>query len=149
MVEDETRGGRRIAELLSSEIHGHERGPLGRVSVADADPDVEPSAFGTFAYAIDLETGAGSVRDHGDDADTGETATERFAEAHVHPDRVHLEFRAGQESAVEAGGAAGLRVRPKAVEPPRTLVFVENGAEVKPALRVVRAVAAEVLDDAG
>jgi hypothetical protein len=33
-------------------------------------------------------------------------------------------------------------VRPKAVEPPRTLVFVESGAAVKRALDVVRAVAA-------
>ena len=59
---------------------------------------------------------------------------------YVHPDRSHVEFRVGARTAAEAGHRAGLRVRPKAVEPPRTLVFVENGAEVKPALRVVRAV---------
>jgi hypothetical protein len=42
----------------------------------------------------------------------------------------------------------GLRVRPKAVEPPRTLVFLESGAEVKGALRVVRAVA-EGIEESG
>src|SRR6056297_1124204 len=37
----------------------------------------------------------------------------------------------GGESGGDAGSDAGLRVRPKAVTPPRVLVFVESGAEVK------------------
>ena len=48
----------------------------------------------------------------------------------------------------EAGQRAGLRVRPKAVDPPRTLAFVESGAEVKHALRVVRAVG-EAVEESG
>ena len=92
MVEDELDDGKRIAQLLASEITGHERPPLGRLSVENADPDAEPSLDGTFAYEV--------ARD------------------------------------------AGLRVRPKAVEPPRLLVFVESGAEVKRALPVLRALAA-------
>jgi hypothetical protein len=128
MVEDELTDGKRIGQLLSSEIHGYERGALGRLSVADADTDVEPTEAGAFAYAIKHEA-------EGDDEPT------RIAEVYVHPDRAHVEFREGVDIAAEKGDSEGLRVRPKAVDPPRTLVFVENGAEVKGALRVIRAVA--------
>jgi hypothetical protein len=133
MVEDELTDGKRIGQLLSSEIHGYERGALGRLSVVDADTDVEPTEAGAFAYAIEYEGGEGAEDDDGDPL--------RIAEVYVHPDRAHVEFRVGVETAAEKGNREGLRIRPKAVDPPRTLVFVENGAEVKAALRVVRAVA--------
>ncbi|PSQ41044.1 hypothetical protein BRD14_07290 [Halobacteriales archaeon SW_5_68_122] len=129
MVEEELTDGERIARLLSSEVHGHERGALGRLSVVDAADDVDPTEAGTFAYAV---------------AD-GER---RVAEVYAHPDRAHVEFLMAAQAAAEAGQRAGLRVRPKAVDPPRTLAFVENGAEVKPALRVVRAVC-EALEESG
>ena len=134
MVRDELTDGERIGRLLSSEVHGHDRGALGELSVVDAAEDVEPTEAGAFAYAVAL----------GGDGDG-----RRLAEVYVHPDRAHAEFRAGVETAVEAAEREGLRVRPKAVEPPRTLVFVESGAEVKDALRVVRAVAGDVLEDRG
>ncbi|WP_255148807.1 hypothetical protein [Halorarius halobius] len=118
MVRDRETDGTRIAELLSSEIHGRDSGPLGRLSVVDADRDVEPTEFGAFAYGIDRDG-------------------ERVADAHVHPDRAHIEFRVGVDTAARAGEAAGLRVRPKAVDPPRTLVFVESGADVKRATDVL------------
>lgn len=130
MVEDELTDGTRIAQLLSSEVHGHERGPLGKLTVTDADTDVDPTEEGAFAFGIDHER-----------ADT-----RRIAAVYVHPDRAHVEFSAGVETVVERAKPEGLRVRPKAVEPPRTLVFVESGAEVKPTLRVIRAVS-EALDD--
>ena len=129
MVGEELTDGERIARLLSSEVHGHERGALGRLAVVDATADVEPTEAGVFAYAV------------ADDE-------YRIAEVYVHPDRAHVEFRAAVGAAAEAGQRAGLRVRPKAVEPPRTLVFVESGAEVKPALRVVRAVG-EAVEESG
>ena len=129
MVEEELTDGERIARLLSSEVHGHERGVLRRLSVVDAADDIDPTEAGAFAYAV---------------AD-GER---RLAEVYVHPDRAHVEFRERARAAAEAGQRTGLRVRPKAVEPPRTLVFVENGAEVKPALRVVRAVG-EAVEESG
>jgi len=44
--------------------------------------------------------------------------------------------------AADAAESAGLRVRPKAVRPPRTLVFVEDGAQVKRVLSVFEAVVA-------
>jgi hypothetical protein len=133
MVEDELADGERIARLLSSEVHGHECGALGRLSVVDAAADVEPTEAGAFGYAVALERGE----------------DRRIAEVYVHPDRAHAAFQAGVETAVEAARRDGLRVRPKAVEPPRTLVFIESGAEVKDALRVVRAVAADLLEDGG
>ena len=150
MVDDELSDGERIARLLSSEIHGHERGVLGRLSVADARETVEPTEQGALAFAVAADADDSDAGDDGnDDGDDSDDRIERrVAEVYVHPDRSHVEFRVGARTAAEAGHRAGLRVRPKAVEPPRTLVFVENGAEVKPALRVVRAVG-ETLEESG
>lgn len=134
MVGDELVDGTAIGQLLSSEIHGHERGVVGVLRVVDADPDAGATEGGTFAYGIDLDPNGGDPTP--------------VAEVYLHPDRVRIEFLDGIERAAEAAGSEGLRARPKAVEPPRTLVFVENGAEVKRALRVVRA-AAEPLDASG
>lgn len=44
--------GRRIAELLASELTGRRSGPLGEVAIEGAADDVEPTAQGAFAYAI-------------------------------------------------------------------------------------------------
>lgn len=54
MVEDRVTDGTRIAQLLASELTGLERGPLSEVSVVDADPDVDPTVDGTFAYAVEF-----------------------------------------------------------------------------------------------
>jgi len=121
MVEDRITDGRRIAELLSSELDGREDGDLAAVAVANADRDVEPAAEGARAYDVT----------HTD---------ERLARVFVHEDRAHLEFEAGQDIAADAASDADLRVRPKATTPPRTIVFVESGAEVKRATDVVQAV---------
>ena len=123
MVEERTTDGRRIAELLASELDGREDGSLEAVSVANADRDVEPSADGARAY--DLVAGA---------------EADRIARAFVHPDRLHLEFERGRELAAETATELELRVRPKAAKPPKTLVFVESGAAVKRATDVVDAV---------
>lgn len=127
MVIDRTTGGRRLAELLSSEIHGRESSSLGRLAVVDADADVEPTADGAFAYAVSLDGN-------------------RVAAVYAHPDRLRVEFERGIDAAARAGDAADLRVRPKAVEPPKTLVFVTDGAEVKRATDVFAAVV-ETLDE--
>jgi len=52
MVEDRVTDGKRIAQLLSSELSGRDRGALGKVSVVDAEPDAEPSPEGTVAYGV-------------------------------------------------------------------------------------------------
>lgn len=124
MARDKVTDGTRIGQLLSSEITGHERGVLGHLAVVDADTDVEPTADGSFAYGVDIE----------------EPADGRIASAYVHPDRLRLEFETAVETAFEATANAGLRSRPKAVDPPRAIVFVESGAEVKDLLDVFEAV---------
>lgn len=52
MVTDRVTDGKRIAELLASELTGREDGVLAGVTVADADPDAQPSADGTRAYEV-------------------------------------------------------------------------------------------------
>ncbi|MFB6083439.1 MAG: hypothetical protein ABEJ94_04260 [Halorientalis sp.] len=122
MVEDRITDGTRIAQLLASEITGRETGPLADTGIVDADPDVEPTADGALAYGIDRDG-------------------ERVADVFVQPDRAYLELRVGVEAGAEAAADADLRVRPKAAEPPRTLVFVESGAAVKAAVDVLVAAA--------
>ncbi|MFB6101098.1 MAG: hypothetical protein ABEJ73_00860 [Haloplanus sp.] len=116
MVESECTDGVRIAQLLASDLVGHE-GRLAPVTVTDADPDVEPTADGRRAYVV-------------------RAADDPLATVFVHPDRTRIEFRTAHEAVVDAAREVGLRVRPKAVDPPQTVVFVENGAEVKRALGV-------------
>jgi len=133
MVEKRTTDGNRIAQLLSSEVDGREDSGLAALGVVDADPDVEGSVDGELAYRIE--------RDAGDEAIA-------FAEVYVHGDRVRTEFREGVDAAAEAARDAGLRVRPKAVRPPRTIAFVEDGAEVKRATDAVVA-ALQVVEETG
>jgi hypothetical protein len=52
MVKDRIADGRRIGQLLASELTGLQRGPLTDVSVVDADRDVEPTPDGAFAYRV-------------------------------------------------------------------------------------------------
>lgn len=55
MVEDRVTDGKRIGQLLASELSGLEWGTLGRLQVVDADRDAEPTPGGTFAYGITLD----------------------------------------------------------------------------------------------
>jgi len=136
MVEERLTDGRRIAQFLASEVTGHED-DLGSLVVTDADPDVEPTPDGAFAYAIERRTG-----ETPEAPETPETPAERVASVYVQPDRVRVEFERDVDVVADAASEAGLRVRPKAVEPPRTLVFVEDGAQVKWLLPALRAIAA-------
>lgn len=129
MVQDRLRDGKRVAQLLSSEITGNS-GTLGPLSVVDADADVEPTADGALAYAV-----------------ADETTDERIAEVYVQQDRARVEFLVGVDVAAETGQEQDLRVRPKATHPPRTLVFVEDGAQVKWILPVFEAVLAAQDED--
>ncbi|WP_224334408.1 hypothetical protein [Haloprofundus halobius] len=136
MVEDHLSDGKRIAQLLASELEGG--GSSGRLRVVDADPDVEATTDGAFAYAVAVV----AVDHDGETTESQATAEDdtesrtRLAEVYVQSDRARVEFLTGQAVAVDAAESEGLRVRPKAVQPPRTLVFVENGAQVKWALPV-------------
>ena len=135
MVADRLADGVRIAELLASEVTGNESDLRG-LTVVDADRDVEPTADGALAYRIARE-GPG----------TDGRATEALAEVYVQPDRARIEAIAAPDAAAEAATAADLRVRPKALHPPRTLVFVEDGAGVKRALAALEAIRNESGDE--
>ena len=119
MVEERIEDGKRIAQLLASEVDGREDGVLDRLTVIDANREVEGSVHGERAYRI--------ARDG-----------EPVATVYVHEDRTRIEFRVGIDAAADAALDAGLRTRPKAVDPPRTLVFVESGAAVKRAVDVIQ-----------
>lgn len=127
MVDERVTDGKRIAELLSSEVTGHENDPYGDVRVGNADPDVEPSAEGSRAFDVLLDT-------------------ELLASVYVMPDRVRLELRAGFERGEQAAERRGLRTRPVGSDPPKVVVFVESGAAVKRALDVLGAVAEETTE---
>lgn len=133
MVVDRLTDGKTIGKHLSSEIHGHESGVLGRLSIIEADPDAEPSEGGTFAYAIAVD---------------GENGT-KIAEAYLHPEQLRVDFLVEATQAAVAGEGTHLSIESNDTEPPRTRVFVQSGAEVKKALRVVRSVAEEFLKNAG
>lgn len=122
MVTERVTDGRRIGELLSSELTARADGPLSSLSVVDADTDAEASESGTFAYAIAHE----------------EDET-RIAEAFVHPDRLRLEFQSELDAVSSAASEVNLRVRPTD-SPPQVLVFLADGAAVKRALAVINTV---------
>lgn len=134
MAEDRLTDGVRIGQLLASEISGNE-GRLRDLTVADADPDVEPTVDGALAYRI----GCAADGDDDNDGDSGD----RVAEVYVQPERVRVEFVHAADIVADRADDEGLRVRPKAVRPPRTLVFVEDGAQVKRVLPVLEAVLEE------
>lgn len=121
MTGDTTMEGPEIAGRLATAIDAADGSP-DDVTVVDEEQGVEPTRDGTFAYA--LESGDRTV-----------------AEVYVSPGRARVEFSAVPDVAAAAGEQAALRVRPKAVQPPRTLVFVESSEEVTPAVDVVAAVA--------
>lgn len=109
-----------LARQLGDEV-GAATGPLDSVRVAEVRDDPVPTADGTRCYALDGPAG-------------------RIAEVYVYPGRVRIEFSADPPVAAKAGERVGLRVRPKAVQPPRTLVFVESPDEIQAALDVIRTV---------
>lgn len=121
MVEDTVDDGRRIAELLSSELSGRSDGVLAAVRVVDPDREVEGTPEGVRAY--DVQGGGSTV-----------------ASVYVHETRARLTVTAGTDSARQAATETGLRTRAVATPTPQVHVFIENGAEVKRVLSVVRAV---------
>ncbi|MFP8888740.1 hypothetical protein ACLI4U_03090 [Natrialbaceae archaeon A-CW2] len=122
MVEDRVTDGRRIAELLASEIDGRDDDELEFLQVTNADRSATPAVGGTRAFDITID----------DDE-------QRLARVFIHPERAHLEFDRGRDIAAEIASENGLRTRPKAGSPPKTLVFLESGGAVKRGVSVVQA----------
>lgn len=112
MVDDRLSDGPRIAALLASELSGG-TGQIRELAVVDAEVDVEPSVDGAVAYGVARADGR------------------TVAEVYVQPDRAYVEFRVEPDAVAHTARERGLRVRPKAVRPPITIVFLEDGAEVK------------------
>ncbi len=112
MSADRVRDGHRIAQLLASELESG--ASHDALAVTDADPDVEPTADGALAYR---------VLDTRDDTEIGAV--------YVQPDRARVEFGVAPAPVTEAAEERGLRTRPKAADPPQTIVFVEDGAQAK------------------
>lgn len=126
MVDERVTDGKRIAELLSSEVTGHENDPYGEMRVGNADRDVEPTAEGERAYDVLLDG-------------------EHLADVYVMPDRARMELRTGLERGEHEAERQGLRTRPVGAKPPKVVVFVESGAAVKGALDVLGAVAEQTV----
>ncbi len=143
MVQDRLRDGTRIAQLLASELTGN-RGVLEAVLVVDANPDVEPTADGALAYRVVLVSTpeAITVDDRGQTTldETVEADPQSIASIFVQPERARVEFTTAPDTAAETARQVDLRTRPKAVEPPRTLVFLEDGAAAKQVLPVFEAI---------
>jgi hypothetical protein len=144
MVDERLTEGRRIAQLLAAELRGHERGPLGRLAVVDVR-DVEGTEHGAFAYGVALLPAGETAARRNPEVERRDD-TERLADVYVHEARARVGFRLSPDVAATVGGeeaereASGLRVRPKATQPPRTLVFLESGVAAKRVLPVFRAV---------
>lgn len=144
MVEDRLTDGRRVAELLASDLTGRADPPFDRIRVTDPDRDVTPTTDGARAYDVTLHpVGEGG---HGDDA--GETAAvvgagRRLARTFVHPERARLEVSAGLAAAREAvtEGDPPLRARPVGGGAPRLVVFLPDGVAVKRVQPVLAAAA--------
>lgn len=145
MVIDELTDGTRIGQHLSSEIHGHERGSLGRLAVVNADADAAPSESGTFAFGIAFD---GETETDPDVApETG--AEDRLAEVYIQPELIRVEFLVTPDRAADAVTGGNFEIRGEATGSTHPSIFVESGAEVKAALRVIERTAEQVLDDSG
>ena len=112
MVTDSITDGKRIAQLLASEITGLQTGGLSAVSVAEAEPDAMPSETGTLAYqVIENETELASV--------------------YLYPAYIELQFAVPRPPEQTAGGG-------ELVEADNETVQVTAGADVKGAVDLIR-----------
>ncbi len=111
MVKNRITDGRRIAELLASELDGRSDGLLESITVTNADPDIEPTDAGARAYNI-------AVR---------ETTV---ATAFVHPDCVRVET-AMTEERLGTVDREGIKYTPGTGG---VAIVVEHGAAVKEAV---------------
>lgn len=118
MVEDRITDGKRIAELLSSELSARETGPLAAVEVIDPDQDATPSKDGTPAYGIAINGSEAGV-------------------VTLFPEYARVTLSVGVDTAVETAAEVGVPVRR---EEGTVVLQVESGAAVKPATDVIAAV---------
>ena len=152
MVQDRLSDGKRIAQLLASELTG-DQAALAHVVVADADPDVEPTADGAFAYRVVhvADSDALTTDDRGrptlaaDSAGDVDAATTEIATVSVRPDRARVTFTVAPERAAVA--AADTELRTRSTDTADTTLLVTDGVEAKRVLPVFEAVVDELSTD--
>ena len=115
MVEDSITDGKRIAQLLASEITGLQRGRLATLSIEEANPDAMPSDTGTLAYQIVA----------------GQSA---LADVSLYPSYIELEFTDTVPEQSLAGSVDGEGV----LTVNHSIVQVTSGAKVKDAVDLIR-----------
>lgn len=115
MVEDRITDGKRIAQLLSSELSGRDDGPLAAVSVVDADPDATPGVERTEAFGIAVD---GS----------------RVGTVTLSPDHAGVRLTAGVDVAVRSATESGV---PATRDGDDAILRVESGAMVKRAVDAI------------
>lgn len=152
MVQDRLSDGKRIAQLLASELTG-DQAALAHVVVADADPDVEPTEDGAFAYRVVhvADSDARTTDDRGrptlaaDSAGDVDAATTEIATVSVLPERARATFSVAPERAAVA--AADTQLRAQSTDTADTTLLVTDGVEAKRVLAVFEAVADELSID--
>ena len=152
MVQDRLRDGKRIAQLLASELTG-DQSALATVVVADADPDVEATDDGAFAYRVVhvADSDALTTDDRGRPTladSTGDVDAEltEIATVSVQPDRAQVGFSTAADRAVEAATTADLDVVSTAGMAPddTALIGITDGVDAKRVVPVFAAVVAAV-----
>src|SRR6056297_1547145 len=113
MVEDRITDGKRIAQLLASELSGLATPPLDRVTVVDATPAVEPAPEGAAAYGLAVDG-------------------ERIGTVTVFPDAAVLAVRGTLPSDTDAGGGVSVERGDEEVR-----IRIAYGAAVKRAVDLV------------
>jgi hypothetical protein len=107
MVDDRITDGKRIAQLLSSELSGRESGPLADVAVVDADPEADPVPDGATAYHVSYrDERVGTVRLYPDRADLTLSASDALDADAVVGRADGLDLDAEGETVPIASGAA-------------------------------------------
>lgn len=121
MVEDTVTDGKRIAQLLASELTGLDEGALAALSVTEANPDAVPTDAGATAYTIV----------DGDD--------EALAVVTMYPEYATVSF---QRAVAWPEG----QQRPDLLDESDSTLVVSSGAAVKRAVDAIR-LFLEIADD--
>jgi len=153
MVQDRLRDGKRIAQLLASELTG-DQASLAHVVVADADPDVEPTEDGAFAYRVVhvADSDALTTDDRGrptlagDSPSDVDAETTELATVSVQPARARVGFTLAPATAAEAAADTALRVQ--STDTGETTLLITDGVEAKRIVSVFEAVVGGLSADA-
>lgn len=125
MVEDTISDGKRIAQLLASELEGLDVGGLDRISVIDANPEATPDESGTVAYRVSKDS-------------------ERIATVTMYPDRATVrllgeaEWSRPDSVGHDGGSSSSISQSGDRTRPDESLLVIHTGAAVKGAVDAFR-----------